>query len=83
MLGMLIGRSTDPVVRTERIKLMAGGAQLVAIGILVGSFISPFFNSGLLVPLWTRFGAAVVAGFLELLALRILSYLSNSSSKEG
>ena len=82
LLEVLIGRNTDPVVRVERIKLMASGTQLVAIGILVGSFVSPFFNPGLPIPLWARFGAATVAGLLELLALRILGYLAPASPEE-
>lgn len=76
MIGVWFGRQVDGVVRTERIKLVAGGTQLIAIGILVGSSISPFLNTGLQVPLWARFGAAAVAGLLELGALHVLGYLA-------
>lgn len=58
MWDKLIGNTTDPVVRVERIKLLASDTQLVAIGILVGSFVFPFFNPGLPIPLWARAGAA-------------------------
>ncbi len=75
VLRLVIRASDDPVIKTERVKLLASGTQLVAIGILVGSFVSPFFNSAISIPLWTRFGAAGLAGCLELLALRILSYI--------
>ena len=75
VLRLIIRHSNDPVIRTERVKLLAGGTQLVAIGILIGSAVSPFFNSGISIPLWTRFGAAGLAGCFELLALRILSYI--------
>lgn len=84
VIRLIIRHSSDPIVRTERVKLLAGGSQLVAIGILIGSAVSPFFNSSISVPLWTRFGAAGIAACFELLALRILSYIPTSSPpKEG
>ena len=54
MLAWLLHRSRDPVVVTERIKMSAGCLNLIAIGLLVGSAIAPYFNAAQQIPLAQR-----------------------------
>lgn len=74
--GAMRGRLDDPVVRMERIKLVAGGTQLIAVGTVVASIISPMFNPALMPTFWTRFQGAGVATFFELLALWIMGNIT-------
>jgi hypothetical protein len=72
----LIGRTDDHLVQVERFKMMAGGCQLIAIGVLAAAVVAPIFNPSLHPDFWTRVGGGAVASFMELLALRIMGYIS-------
>ena len=76
------GLDTHPMVRTERIKTLASGTQLVAVGLVVGSVIGAFLNPALPVAPGWRLGAFVFAAALELSAMRLLHYLATTPDKE-
>ena len=82
MIAYLLRRSSDPIVVTERVKMSAACFNLIAIGLLVGSAIGPFFNTALNVRIVYR--ALAVIGFilLECLAMFILSFLPGSPKQE-
>ncbi|MGI3776713.1 MAG: hypothetical protein ACRYGC_05390 [Janthinobacterium lividum] len=82
VIRLLIGASDDPVVRVERCKLLAGGCQLIAIGVLAAAIVAPIFNPALHPGFWTRIGGGASAAVIELLALRIMGYMSVSPSSE-
>ena len=75
MIAWLLHRSRDPIVVTERIKMMAGCLNLIAIGVLVGSAIGPIFNAALAVPLGYRIFAVLGFFVLEGCAMFILRFL--------
>ena len=66
---------SHPKRNEERLKLGAGGCQLIAIAICGAAFIAPLFNTTLNPPYARMFGAAVVAAVLETIAMRLLGYL--------
>ena len=80
VIRLIIGRSGDPVVRMERCKLLAGGCQLIAIGVLAAAIVVPIFNPALHPGFRTRVGGGAAAAVIELLALRIMGYVSVSPS---
>ena len=82
VIRLLIGRSDDPVVRMERCKLLASGCQLIAIGVLAAAIVAPIFNPALHPGFWTRIIGGAAAAMIELLALRIMGYMSISPSSE-
>src|SRR3954447_14747864 len=47
VLRSILGNTANPAVKTERIKLLAGGCQLIAVATLVSSIVSPLFNPAL------------------------------------
>jgi len=71
----ILGNTADPAVKTERIKLLASGCQLIAVGTLVSSIVSPLFNPGLASTLKTHVTGGLGFGLFEPLALRVLGYL--------
>ena len=76
VIRLIIGHSGDPVVRAERCKLLASGCQLIAIGVLAAAIVAPIFNTALHPGFWTRVGGGTAAAMIELLALRIMGYMS-------
>ena len=82
VVRLIIGASDDPLVRAERCKLLAGGCQLIAIGMLAAAIVAPIFNPALHPGFWTRVGGGAAAAVIELLALRIMGYISISPSSE-
>ncbi len=47
VIRLIIGALDDPAVRVERCKLLAGGCQLIAIGVLAAAIVAPIFNPAL------------------------------------
>ena len=82
VIRLLIGRFDDPVVRLERCKLLASGCQLIAIGVLAAAIVAPIFNPALHPGFWTRIGGGAAAAVIELLALRIMGYISSGPPGE-
>jgi hypothetical protein len=66
----------DPAVHSERRKMLANALQVIALGILAAAIIAPVFNPGLQPGFVTRFCGGLVAGGIELLALRLIGYIS-------
>ena len=62
----------DPKHTEERLKLLAGGFQLLAIAIVGAAFIAPLFNNALGASARTTLQAALVAAVLEGAALFLL-----------
>jgi hypothetical protein len=75
VIKYIIGRTDDRTVRTERIKMMAGGCQLIAIGIFVAAIVAPIFNPSLPATLKSHAMGGVGFALFELLALRIMGYI--------
>lgn len=73
----------DPAVWVERFKMMANGLQVIALGILGAAIIAPLFNPALKPSFLVRAGGGVVAGLVELLALRVIGYISVKTPTEG
>lgn len=71
----LIGKTDDKAVRTERIKLLASGCQLIAVGIFISAIISPIFNPLITASLKTQIMGGVGFAVFELLAMRIMGYI--------
>lgn len=75
VLRFVIGRTT-PAVRLERFKMLAGGIQLIAVGVIGASIVAPFFNPSMKPTSTSVIAGGVVAAAIELLAMRIMSYMS-------
>ena len=82
VLRRILGRSNDPIVWAERCKMVANGCQTIAITVVVGAIFAPMFNSALHPGPWARIGGGVAAAVIELLALRVMGYISSAPSKE-
>lgn len=66
----------DPAVRVERLKMVANGLQVIALGIMAAAIIAPLFNPALKPGMLVRVGGGQVAGLIEVLALRVIGYIS-------
>lgn len=75
VLRFVIGR-TNSIVRLERFKMLAGGIQLIAVGVIGASIVAPFFNPSMNPTSTTVIAGAAMAAVIELLAMRIMSYIS-------
>lgn len=75
VLRYIIGKSANSVITTERIKLIAGGCQLIAVGTLVAAIVAPSFNPAIVTTFKTQLSGGVAFAFFELLALRVIGYL--------
>ena len=75
VLRFVIGR-TDPTVRVERFKMLAGGVQLIAVGVIGASIVAPLFNPSMHPTPATVVAGGSMAAVVELLAMRIMSYIS-------
>ena len=67
--------TSHPKHNEERLKLAAGGCQLIAIAVVGTAFIAPLFNPAMSAPYSRIIGAAVVAAILEGVAMKLLGYL--------
>ncbi len=74
VLRYVLGRTDNPAVQAERFKMLASGAQLVAIGILVASIVAPIFNAALKPNAMAEMGGGGGAALIELLAWRLMGY---------
>ena len=81
VLRFVIGRTT-PTVRLERFKMLAGGIQLIAVGIIGASIVAPFFNPSMKPTSTTVIAGAAMAAVIELLAMRMMSYISPKNAEE-
>ena len=59
----------------ERLKLAAGGCQLIAIALVGAAYIAPMFNTSLGASIWVTAAAAGVAALLEGVAMKLLGYI--------
>jgi hypothetical protein len=75
VLRFVIGRTT-PTVQLERFKMLAGGIQLIAVGVIGASIVAPSFNPSMKPSSTTVIAGAAMAAMIELLAMRVLSYMS-------
>ncbi len=75
VLRFVIGRTT-PTVRLERFKMLAGGIQLIAVGVIGASIVAPFFNPSMEPTSASVIAGAAMAALIELFAMRIMSYIS-------
>ncbi len=74
VLRYVLGRTDNPAVQAERFKMLASGAQLVAIGILVASIIAPIFNPMVIPSILTKIGGGMAVALIELLAWHVMGY---------
>jgi hypothetical protein len=81
ILRLLIGRTGHPDVRLERCKMLASGTQLVAIGVFAAAIVAPSFNPALHPTTVTVGTGGLVAALIELLALRIMGYISPQETR--
>ena len=61
-------------IKAERFKMLAGGTQLIAVGVLGASVIAPIFNSGQRFNMLIAAGGGLSAGLLELAAWALMGY---------
>lgn len=74
VLRYVLGRMDSPAVQAERFKMLAGGAQLVAIGMWAAAIIAPIFNAALTPGTLAKMGGGMVAALMELLAWHLMGY---------
>ena len=84
VLRYVLGRTDSPAVQAERFKMLAGGAQLIAIRMLAAAIVAPIFNSGLRPSVLAKMGGGVSAAIIELIAWHLMGYgvLPVASRKE-
>lgn len=61
-------------IKAERFKMLAGGTQLIAVGVLGASFIAPIFNSAQQFSLLLAAGGGVTAALIEFAAWLLMGY---------
>lgn len=74
VLRYVLGRTDSPAVQAERFKMLAGGAQLIAIGMLVAAIVAPIFNTSLKPTTLVKMGGGVSAAIIELIAWHLMRY---------
>ena len=79
------GKRAATAVQAERFKMLAGGTQLIAIGVLGASVIAPTFNSAQRFDVWLAGTGGAVAGLLELAAWALMGYgvVPSAAETEG
>jgi peptidoglycan biosynthesis protein MviN/MurJ (putative lipid II flippase) len=82
VVRLIIGRTGCPIVRVERFKMLASGAQLVAIGVFATAIVAPFFNPSLHPTHTAVVTGGVVAALIELLALRLMGCISPAETRK-
>jgi hypothetical protein len=80
VLKLILINDDVPAVRAERYKMLANACQVIALGILGAAIIAPAFNPGLKPSIFTRLGGGVIAALVELLAMRIIGYISTKTT---
>ena len=63
--------------------MLAGGTQLVAIGVFAAAIVAPSFNPALHPTTATVGIGGSLAALIELLALRIMGYISPQETGDG
>ena len=76
VVRLILGRTDCPLVRVERFKMLAGGTQLVAIGVIAASIVAPTFNPSLHPSHAAVVTGGFVAALIELMALRLMGCIS-------
>ena len=74
VLQYVLGRMNSPAAQAERFKMLAGGVQLVAIGVWAAAIIAPLFNAVLTPGPFAKMGGGVTAALIELLAWHLMGY---------
>lgn len=74
VLRYILGRTDSPAVQAERFKMLAGGAQLIAIGMLAAAIVAPIFNPSLKPTTFAKMGGGAAAAIIELIAWHLMSY---------
>lgn len=74
----LIGNTNDRTITTERIKLLAGGCQLIAVGTIVAAIVAPVFNPSLHATLKSQAMGGIGFALFELLAMRVMAYIPSN-----
>jgi protein-S-isoprenylcysteine O-methyltransferase Ste14 len=59
----------------ERLKLLASGAQLLALALITSALIAPLFTSTVSTPSWERWVAVGLAIVAEIAALTLLGFI--------
>ena len=78
VLRYIIGQPANDAIITERIKLVAGGCQLIAVGTFIASIVAPIFNPIITTTVVSHVMGGLGFAIFELLALRILGYIPSS-----
>ncbi len=61
-------------IKAERFKMLAGGTQLIAVGVLGASVIAPTFNTAQRFSTLLAEGGGLTAGLLEMVAWALMGY---------
>ena len=67
-------RQRRAAIKAERFKMLAGGTQLLAVGVLGASIIAPTFNSAQQFSVLLAGGGGITAALIELVAWVLMSY---------
>lgn len=67
-------KSRKAAVQAERFKMLAGGTQLIAVGVLGASVIAPIFNNAQRFSLLLAGCGGLTAGVLEMVAWALMGY---------
>lgn len=67
-------RQRRTAIKAERFKMLAGGTQLLAVGVLGASIIAPTFNSAQQFSVLLAGGGGITAALIELVAWVLMSY---------
>ena len=79
ILQYILLNDDDQAVSIERFKMMANGLRIIALAILAAAIIAPLFNPALKPRFLARVGGGVVAGLIEILALRFKAGLNSGA----
>jgi hypothetical protein len=75
VLHPLIGKWDQPTIRMERLKLLANGCQVLALGRAGAGLIAPAFNRTLHPSLLSVFIGCILIMCFEVLAVVLLGYI--------
>lgn len=67
-------RKQRAAIKAERFKMLAGGTQLIAVGVLGASVIAPIFNNAQRFSLLLAGCGGLTAGALEMVAWALMGY---------